>query len=195
MSAGGGRDILRAHGGPNGLVSDNFNIKVSTPKLSLFRPKLRNQSRELVSYLHLRHTERERNRSWNGGPGNNADRGDGSYTSRNHGSQDMDSSVQYTTILSIHLHLANRGDRLHLAHHILYESRLLGRTSTDRGEGDPAPVLELGAGTGFLSILLAKLGADVVTTDLGAEEEDQDVETTTRRTPLARLRQNVNLGQ
>lgn len=41
--------------------------------------------------------------------------------------------------------------------------------------------------------MLAKLGADVVTTDLGAEEEE-DVETT-RRTPLARLRQNVNLSQ
>lgn len=53
-------------------------------------------------------------------------------------------------------------------------------------------MLELGAGTGFSSILLAKLGADVVSTDLGGDEAD-DAEST-RRTPLARLRQNVDLS-
>lgn len=78
---------------------------------------------------------------------------------------------------------------LHLAHHILRDSRILGHTS----RASYPPVLELGAGTGFLSILLSKLGADVITTDLGGDE-DGDIETT-RRTPLARLRQNVNLSQ
>ena len=80
--------------------------------------------------------------------------------------------------------------RLHLAHHILSDPRLLRLT---RNSGSLPPVLELGAGTGFLSILLAKLGGNVVSTDLGGQETE-DMETT-RRTPLARLQQNVNLSK
>ena len=50
------------------------------------------------------------------------------------------------------------------------------------------PCIELGAGTGFLSILLAQIGQDVIATDLengGAE----------RQAPLDRLRQNVALSR
>lgn len=88
-----------------------------------------------------------------------------------------------------HRATANEG-RLHIAHHILSDPRLL---RPAQNSGSLPPVLELGAGTGFLSILLAKLGGDVVSTDLGGQETE-DMETT-RRTPLARLQQNVNLSQ
>lgn len=60
-------------------------------------------------------------------------------------------------------------------------------------EGKLPPILELGAGTGFLSILLGQLGANVVATDLG-DRQESEMETT-RRTPLARLQGNVNFSQ
>lgn len=53
--------------------------------------------------------------------------------------------------------------------------------------------MELGAGTGFLSILLAQLGADVITTDLGdkgGDDEDQAF-----RTPLGGLKTNISLSR
>jgi protein-L-isoaspartate O-methyltransferase len=75
---------------------------------------------------------------------------------------------------------------LHLAHYILLNPSILSPDATPRF--DLPPILELGAGTGFLSILLSQLGADVITTDLGdlchPEEE-------TKRTPLARLQANI----
>jgi hypothetical protein len=77
--------------------------------------------------------------------------------------------------------------RLHLAHHILHNPTLL------HPSGIP-PILELGAGTGFLSILLAQLGADVVASDLGDSDEDEEMEGE-RRTPLARLQANVELSK
>jgi 2-polyprenyl-3-methyl-5-hydroxy-6-metoxy-1,4-benzoquinol methylase len=59
------------------------------------------------------------------------------------------------------------------------------------GNGLPS-ILELGAGTGFLSILLAQLGADVVASDLGSEDE---IEEGDRRTPLVILQENVLLSE
>jgi tRNA1(Val) A37 N6-methylase TrmN6 len=78
--------------------------------------------------------------------------------------------------------------RLHLAHHILLNPTLLDPS------GVRPPILELGAGTGFLSILLAQLGADVVASDLGDTDEDEDMGGE-RRTPLARLQANVELSK
>jgi tRNA1(Val) A37 N6-methylase TrmN6 len=78
--------------------------------------------------------------------------------------------------------------RLHLAHHILLNPTLLDSS------GVLPPILELGAGTGFLSILLAQLGADVVASDLGDADEDEDM-AGERRTPLARLQANVELSE
>ena len=78
--------------------------------------------------------------------------------------------------------------RLHLAHHILRDPNLL------HPSGELPPILELGAGTGFLSILLAQLGADVVASDLGDSDLDEDMEGE-RRTPLARLQANVELSK
>ena len=54
--------------------------------------------------------------------------------------------------------------------------------------------MELGAGTGFLSILLAQLGADVVASDLGDSDFDEEM-AGERRTPLARLQANVELSE
>ncbi|WVW83866.1 hypothetical protein I302_105888 [Kwoniella bestiolae CBS 10118] len=91
---------------------------------------------------------------------------------------------------------------LHLAHHILSHPRLIFPNQRELQNG----TVELGAGTGFLSILLAQLGVDVISTDLGIESEsnsevdgedevefgqDQDGKT---RTPLGRLRYNVQLN-
>ena len=53
---------------------------------------------------------------------------------------------------------------LHLAHHILHSPSILFPALGDTGLPD---MVELGAGTGFLSILLAQLGARVTATDLG----------------------------
>jgi len=81
--------------------------------------------------------------------------------------------------------MIHANDSLHLAHHILNNPSLL------RPAGRFPPILELGSGTGFLSILLAELGADVVASDLGDAEEEEDGD---RRTPLARLQANVLLS-
>ena len=69
---------------------------------------------------------------------------------------------------------------LHLAHHILQQPSLLPPTTTG--------LVELGAGAGFLSILLAQLSWSVIATDLEAEEGE------TRAAPLARLGHNVSLS-
>ncbi len=83
------------------------------------------------------------------------------------------------------------GDSLHLAHHILHDPGILTDISNDPSTKHTLPpVIELGAGTGFLSILLAQLGADVIATDLGGGDFD-----THRHTPLARLKGNVELSQ
>lgn len=66
---------------------------------------------------------------------------------------------------------------LHLAHHLLSTPSLLS-----------SPVLELGAGTGFLSGILALEGYDVIATDLGDGGESVDG---VRQTPLGRLRENL----
>lgn len=51
-------------------------------------------------------------------------------------------------------------------------------------------MIELGAGTGFFSILLSQLGVDVVATDLGDNDNEQ-----LRQAPLNRLNGNVALSQ
>lgn len=57
-------------------------------------------------------------------------------------------------------------------------------------------VLELGAGTGFLSILLAQLGASVTATDLDSDPDAlDDGAPDQRETPLKRLRENARLSQ
>lgn len=50
-------------------------------------------------------------------------------------------------------------------------------------------IIELGAGTGFLSILLSQLGADVIATDL------DDADGGDKQAPLDRLRGNVELSR
>lgn len=74
---------------------------------------------------------------------------------------------------------------LHLAHHILLSPQILGPSSS----GTLPPCIELGAGTGFLSILLSQLGSNVITTDLDGAGDG------TRQAPLDRLRGNVLLSQ
>lgn len=85
---------------------------------------------------------------------------------------------------------------LHLAHHILHSSAsiFLSSPSVASSWRTPPPVLELGAGTGFLSLVLAQLGADVITTDLGDEADDAE-EGGTWRTPLGRLSANMALSE
>ncbi|ORY32507.1 hypothetical protein BCR39DRAFT_504245 [Naematelia encephala] len=81
---------------------------------------------------------------------------------------------------------------LHLAHHILDDRNILQPDSDGTGNGSFPTIIELGAGTGFLSILLAQLGARVIATDLG---DTEDFDHGIKRTPLARLRSNVELNQ
>lgn len=75
---------------------------------------------------------------------------------------------------------------LHLAHHILHSPHLL-FPSFSRGQLPPC--IELGAGTGFLSILLAQLGSDVIATDLDGPGDGR------RQAPLQRLMHNVQLSE
>ncbi|OCF60565.1 hypothetical protein L486_00200 [Kwoniella mangroviensis CBS 10435] len=89
---------------------------------------------------------------------------------------------------------------LNLAHHILRSPHLVLYDTELSHRG----ILELGAGTGFLSILLAQLGADVISTDLGIESDAQSIneigtgqrheEDGESRTPLGRLKYNVQLS-
>jgi 2-polyprenyl-3-methyl-5-hydroxy-6-metoxy-1,4-benzoquinol methylase len=84
-----------------------------------------------------------------------------------------------------------KGTRLHLAHHILlHPTRVFGAASSSSYPHLP-PILELGAGTGFLSILLSQLGSDVVSTDLG---EPDGVEAVGKQTPFRQLKGNVLLS-
>lgn len=85
---------------------------------------------------------------------------------------------------------------LHLAHHVLHSSSsiFLPSSSAESSSTTTPPVLELGAGTGFLSLLLAQLGSDVITTDLGDEADDAE-EGGTWRTPLGRLSANISLSE
>ena len=79
------------------------------------------------------------------------------------------------------------GTSLHLAHHIIHTPEILFPPHTTRDTMASLPsIFELGAGTGFLSILLAQMGADVIATDLEAEEG--------RDSPLERLKGNVALS-
>ena len=78
---------------------------------------------------------------------------------------------------------------LHFAHHFLSSpAALFGHV--------PSAVLELGAGTGFLSAVLALEGVDVLATDLGDDEEGEGegdgVEG--RQTPLGRLKANIAMS-
>lgn len=57
------------------------------------------------------------------------------------------------------------------------------------GQPDLPAIIELGAGTGFLSILLSQLGADVIATDLDGYGDDG------RQTPLSRLVVNIALSE
>ncbi|KAL7421805.1 hypothetical protein Q5752_003576 [Cryptotrichosporon argae] len=100
---------------------------------------------------------------------------------------------------------------LHLGHHVVHSPNLL--FASARGREWPN-IVELGAGTGFLSILLAQQGADVVASDLGDDGAGHDADDVsddsgdgadadrpvcaddracagTWRTPLGRLRANV----
>lgn len=75
---------------------------------------------------------------------------------------------------------------LHLGHHLL------------RGAVRLSPrVIELGAGTGFLSTLLTQLGHDVLATDLGDCDgaECPCDEPGARQTPLTRLRRNFEISK
>jgi hypothetical protein len=85
--------------------------------------------------------------------------------------------------------------RLHLGHHILSHPHLLFRQPSSRDDGSPLPlpreIIELGAGTGFLSILLAQLGSDVISTDLGEPDDSQGDE----QTPFKRLMVNARLSE
>lgn len=91
--------------------------------------------------------------------------------------------------------------RLHLGHHILSRPHLIFRQSSSRDDGSPSPsphplpreIVELGAGTGFLSILLAQLGSDVISTDLGEPGDSQGDEQT--QTPFKRLIFNARLSE
>nr|XP_019010914.1 uncharacterized protein I206_04219 [Kwoniella pini CBS 10737]OCF49695.1 hypothetical protein I206_04219 [Kwoniella pini CBS 10737] len=89
---------------------------------------------------------------------------------------------------------------IHLAHHILHNPGFIfpqyNSNSKTKGKG----IIELGAGTGFLSILLAQLNFDVVSTDLGKDQEedqfgfDKTYQEGESQTPLARLKYNVSLS-
>ncbi|WVQ82366.1 hypothetical protein IAT38_004494 [Cryptococcus sp. DSM 104549] len=99
---------------------------------------------------------------------------------------------------------------LHLAHHILHHPSTLFSSTRSADPSTPIarssrPVVELGAGTGFVSVLLAQLGVDVVATDLGDgddhEEEDEGEGEEEAggmdgivRTPLGRLQYNIALN-
>ncbi|ADV20239.1 hypothetical protein I305_01120 [Cryptococcus gattii E566] len=83
---------------------------------------------------------------------------------------------------------------LHLGHHILHHFSTIFASSHGPNRG----FIELGAGTGFLSILLAQMGFKVVATDLGSPanqmgEQSEDGAPVT--TPLGRLQSNIELNQ
>lgn len=69
----------------------------------------------------------------------------------------------------------------------------------------PRPeIIELGSGTGFLAVLLAQLGADMLATDLDSEHEMRDEpgdlgavggDDAVRQAPLGRLKGNAALNE
>ena len=85
--------------------------------------------------------------------------------------------------------LPNAKPSLHLAHHILQNPQILGLRDTAGSTSSFPQIIELGAGTGFLSILLSQLGADVIATDL------DDADGGDKQAPLDRLRGNIELSK
>lgn len=111
---------------------------------------------------------------------------------------------------------------LHLAHNILHNPNILRHCTnpsehpTNTGQRLPS-IVELGAGSGFLSILLSQLGADIIATDLGDENVGSELQciwdssrlsngvddakgttfkkTFERQTPLGRLKGNIELSR
>ncbi|OXB39965.1 hypothetical protein J007_00234 [Cryptococcus neoformans] len=83
---------------------------------------------------------------------------------------------------------------LHLGHHILHHFSTIFALPRDPNRG----FIELGAGTGFVSILLAQMGFEVVATDLGSPANqigEQSEDGTSVITPLGRLQSNIKLNQ
>ena len=93
---------------------------------------------------------------------------------------------------------------LHLGHHILAQPEIIfppfsrsrcapggpSNHTSSFSAGSLPLITELGAGTGFLSILLAQLEVNVMATDLGDTSDEH-----WRQTPLTRLRSNVKLSK
>ncbi|WVN88279.1 uncharacterized protein L203_103482 [Cryptococcus depauperatus CBS 7841] len=77
---------------------------------------------------------------------------------------------------------------LHLGHHILGNFSSLFPKSCHQKQR----FIELGAGSGFVSILLSQLGYSVLATDLGGNSEGDEGEL---RRPLERLRSNIDLNE
>lgn len=91
-------------------------------------------------------------------------------------------------VLALHHREANNS--LHLAHHILHSPHIFASNGVNENSTPSIPpCIELGAGTGFLSILLAQLGADVIATDLDGPSDG------VRQMPLERLRRNVKISR
>ncbi|EAL23561.1 hypothetical protein CNBA2080 [Cryptococcus deneoformans B-3501A] len=83
---------------------------------------------------------------------------------------------------------------LHLGHHILNHFSTLFSLPRDPDRG----FIELGAGTGFVSILLAQMGFKVVATDLESpanQTGEQSENGNSVITPLGRLQSNIELNQ
>lgn len=83
---------------------------------------------------------------------------------------------------------------LHLGHHILNHFSTLFSLPRDPDRG----FIELGAGTGFVSILLAQMGFKVVATDLESpanQTGEQSENGNSVITPLGRLQSNIELSE
>ncbi|WVQ72536.1 hypothetical protein IAR50_002093 [Cryptococcus sp. DSM 104548] len=77
---------------------------------------------------------------------------------------------------------------LHLGHHLIQNfSALLPPPFASKG------FIEIGAGTGLISILLSHLGFSVIGTDLGGVEQNLDSDNSFK-TPLGRLETNLSLN-
>ncbi|ODO08121.1 hypothetical protein I350_03707 [Cryptococcus amylolentus CBS 6273] len=78
---------------------------------------------------------------------------------------------------------------LHLGHHLIQNLSVLLPPLFALNRG----FIEIGAGTGLISILLSHLGFPVIATDLGDNEQDFESESSFR-TPLGRLHTNLSLN-